>query len=158
MNSKQIQDILSTHKETKEMFLGVFPSDMIPKEISRYPSCFVCNVDSSNKVGSHWLAFFITSPNRVEFFDSYGNTPHFFKGTIRNFTLQYPEVVHNPLTLQSNFTAVCGQYTIYFLICRCRGDTMKKFLSQFVTQNICNDVRVYNFVAKRFRVYVNFYQ
>ena len=158
MNSKQIQDILSSHKETKKSFLGVFPSDMIPKKIYRYPSCFICNVDASNQEGSHWLAFFISSSNRIEFFDSYGNAPDFFKGTISNFSSQYSEVLYNPLTLQSNFTAVCGQYTIYFLICKCRGDTMKKFLSQFVTKNICNDIRVYNFVAKRFRVYANFYQ
>ena len=158
MNSKQIQDILSSHNDTKKFFLGVFPSDMLPEKISSYPACFVCNVDSSNEVGSHWLAFFIFSSNRVEFFDSYGNAPHFFKGTISDFASQYVEVIHNPHILQSNFTAVCGQYTIFFLICKSRGDTMKKFLSQFVTQNICNDIRVYNFVAKRFRVYANFYQ
>ena len=109
MNSKQIQDILSSHKETKKSFLGVFPSDMIPKKIYRYPSCFICNVDASNQEGSHWLAFFISSSNRIEFFDSYGNAPDFFKGTISNFS----EVLCNQLTLQSK--TYCRLWTIYNL-------------------------------------------
>lgn len=158
MNSKQIHDILSRYNITKNFFLGVYPSDMLPRKIKHYPACFVCNVDASNQSGSHWLAFFISSKDRVEFFDSYGNDPDFYQGPILDFTLQYSQVIYNPLTLQSNTTAVCGQYTIFFLICKCRGDTLKKFLSVFVTKNICNDVRVYNFVAKRFKVYVNFYQ
>ena len=134
---------------------------MLPGKISSYPASFACNVDMTNEIGSHWLDFFfvfIFSANRMKLFDSYGNAPHFLKRTISVFASQYVEVIHNPHILQSNFTAVCGQYTIFFLICKSRGDTMKKFLSQFVTQNICNDIRVYNFVAKRFRVYANFYQ
>lgn len=158
MNSQQIKDILSHNKYTKKYFLDVFPSDMLPNTIKQYPCCFVCNVDSSDQPGSHWLAFYITSPRRVEFFDSYGNTPDFYQGPILDFTLKFSQVIFNPLTLQTNVTAVCGQYTIFFLLCRCRGESLKKFLSQFVSENLCNDQRVYNFVAKRFHVYVNFYQ
>lgn len=158
MNSQQIENILSRNKHTKNIFLGVFSSDMLPNKITQCPCCFVCNVDSSDQPGSHWLAFYIPSADRVEFFDSYGNAPSFFKGPISDFTSQYSQVIYNPLTLQTNVTAVCGQYTIFFLICRCRGESLQKFLSRFVSENTCNDQRVYNFVAKRYHVYVNFYQ
>lgn len=158
MYARQINTILSHHKSTKRHFLSVFPSDLLPTKITRYPACFVCNVDPSDQPGSHWLAFYIPSADKLEFFDSYGNTPDFFQGPICDFASRYSRIIYNPSTLQTNVTAVCGQYAIYFLICKCRGESMNKFLSRFVTDNICNDQRVYNFVAKRFRVNVNFYQ
>lgn len=154
----QIKSVLSREKATKEYFLGVFPSDQLPKKIKSYPACFVCNVDKSTEPGTHWLAFYLPSSDKVEFFDSFGNEPTFFKGPISNYVSQFSLVTFNPHTLQSNVSAVCGQYCIYFLFSRCRGKTMKNIFSQFVFKNICNDQLVYNFVAKRFHVYVNFYQ
>lgn len=158
MNTSQIKSILSSHESTKKIFLGVFPSDMLPTSIKHYPTCFVCNVDTSNMPGSHWLAFYIPSLDKCEFFDSFGNPPGFFNGPISDFCSRFPQVTFNPITLQTNITAVCGQYTIYFLINRCRNESLKRFLTRFVCENISNDQRVYNFVAKRFRVYVNFFQ
>lgn len=158
MDSLQIKKILSRDPRTRKYFLDVFPSDKLPWRILHYPACFVCNVDKSTEPGSHWVAFFLPSPDEVEFFDSYGNEPAFFQGSIANFSSHFSRVVFNPLTLQSNKTAVCGQYCIFYLYSRCRGKTLKHILSHFVTENICNDQRVYNFVAKRFRVSVNFYQ
>lgn len=158
MNSLQIDTILSRDRVTRKYFLGVFASDLLPTTIKRYPACFVCNVDKSSKPGSHWIAFFIESPDKVEFFDSYGNDPSFFQGPLLNFASHFSRVVYNPLPLQSNKTAVCGQYCVYYLYTRCRGKTLKYFLSHFVSENVSNDRRVYNFVAKRFHVIVNFFQ
>lgn len=158
MNARQIKNILSHHKTTKKYFINVFPSDMLPNKITRFPACFISNIDPSYLEGSHWVSFYIPSADRVEFFDSYGHPPDFFQGPISDFASRYSQVIYNPLTLQTNVTAVCGQYALFFLICKCRGESMKKFLSRFVTENMSNDQRVYNFVAKRFRVYVNFYQ
>lgn len=99
----------------------------------------------------------MSSPDEVEFFDSYGNDPAFFRGPVSNFASNFYSVMYNPLTLQSNNTAVCGQYCIFYLYSRCRGKTLKHVLSYFISENLCNDQRVYNFVAKRFRVFVNFF-
>ena len=158
MNSLEIKNILSHDRVTKKYFLDVFPSDQLPVRIVHYPACFVCNVDSSTESGSHWLAFFLSSPDEGEFFDSYGNVPRYFKGPISEFASRYSRMNYNPLILQSSITAVCGQYCVYYLYSRCRGQTLQKILSNFVTKNVCNDRLVYNFVAKRFGVYVNFYQ
>lgn len=154
----QLQDILSRDPFTKKYFLSVLPSDQLPKEILEYPTCFIANVDSSTEPGSHWLAFYVHTRHVIEFFDSYGNAPTFYNRSISDFVGRYTQVDYNPLTLQSNVTAVCGQYCVYYLYSRCRGKSMKKFLSSFVTKHLCNDQRVYNFVSKRFHVYVNFYQ
>lgn len=158
MNSLQINKILSRDRITRKYFLGVFASDKLPRRIKRYPACFVCNVDKSSKPGSHWIAFFITSPDEAEFFDSFGNEPYFFQGPISNYVTYFSKVVYNPFVLQTNVSAVCGQYCIFYLYSRCQGKTLKHVLSHFVTENLSNDRRVYNFVAKRFHVFVNFFQ
>ena len=158
MNTLQIKTILSRDQFTKKYFLDVFASDYLPDRIESFPACFICNVDSSAEPGSHWLAFYLPSANSLEFFDSYRNEPDFYEGPISNYVKRYEQVNFNPLTLQSNVTAVCGQYCIYYLYSKCRGKTLRNFLSMFVTQNLCNDFSVYNFVAKRFNVFVSFYQ
>ena len=156
MNTLQIKNILSHDRVTKQYFLGVFSSDQLPAMVMSYPACFVCNTDRSTEPGSHWIAFYIISPNEVEFFDSFGNEPAAFQGPILNFASRYSRVTYNPM--QSNVTAVCGQYCIYYLYSKCKGQSLNFFLSFFVFKNMCNDYRVYNFVAKRYGVYVNFYQ
>lgn len=158
MNSLQIEKILSHDSRTRRYFLAVFASDELPRRIKSYPACFVCNVDKSTEPGSHWLAFYLPSPDVVEFFDSYGNEPAYFQGPISNYVSHFSRMMCNPITLQSPVTAVCGQYCVFYLHGRCRGKTMKTILSEFVAENLCNDQRVYHFVAKRFRVVANFYQ
>ena len=158
MNSLQIKNILSLDDVTKHYFINVFPSDELPARITHYPACFVCNVDKSTEPGSHWLAFYLINDEKLEFFDSYGNEPSFFKGPISNYVSRFSQVTFNPVMLQSNVSAVCGQYCIYYLYCRCRDKTLENIVSQFVTKNVCNDRSVYNFVAKKFHVYTNFYQ
>lgn len=150
--------ILSKDRMTKKYFLDVFPSDQLPRKIHHYPACFVCNVDKSTEPGTHWVAFYIPSPVELEFFDSYGNDPTFFQGPISNYVSRFQQVMFNPIRLQSYVTAVCGQFCIFYLYAKCRGKTLKRILSEFVTDNLCNDHRVYNFIAKRFRTHANFYQ
>lgn len=158
MDSNQLSRAMLQNKSTKDFFLGVFASDHLPIEIKSYPACFIVNTDPSSEAGSHWLCFYFPCKHVVEFFDSYGNPPAFFGDPIANFTSRFSFVYHNPLRLQSNSTAVCGQYCVYYLYSRCRGKTMNDVLSSFVSNHICNDNLVYNFVSKVFHVRVNFYQ
>lgn len=158
MNTLQLNQILRQDRFTRSNFLGVFPSDQLPTNIPIYPACFIANVDSSIEVGSHWVGFFILDPERLEFFDSFGNAPSYFEGPISNFQSRFYFVDYNPIVLQSNVTAVCGQYCVYYLTFRCRGRTLEEIISSFVNKNICNDRRVYNFVWKRFQKRANFYQ
>ena len=49
-------------------YLGTFPSDKIPKNKIGY---FICNLDTSNMGGSHWVAIVRDSEGAVVF-DSFG--------------------------------------------------------------------------------------
>ena len=158
MDTQQITQILSNHAKTKHSFLGVFPSDHLPTSIPHYPACFVANTDASNQEGRHWLAFYIHTPDEICFFDSFGNPPTYFKGAISNYVEQYHHVVFNPMKLQSNVSSVCGQYCIYFLYCKCNDRSMNDILLSFVTNQLCNDLKVHHFVIKHFRVVAPFYQ
>lgn len=158
MNTVQLQQILFRDAFTQKSFLGVFPSDRLPSFIPHFPACFIANVDPSTEPGSHWIAFYLLSPRRLEFFDSYGNAPPYFQGPISNYASRFDYVNYNPMILQSNVSTVCGHYCVYFLYCKTRGQPLKKIVSSFVSNNMCNDRRVYDFVLKRFHVRTSFFQ
>ena len=79
MNSRQLAAVMYADRFTKDLFQGVFPSDVLPISIKQYPACFIANVDKSNMPGSHWIAIYIDKDKQGTFFDSYGNKPEFHK-------------------------------------------------------------------------------
>lgn len=76
MNGSQIKKILYTDAATNQCFIGVFPSDIIPHYNNTYPAACVINTDTDGGPGEHWIAVYITSPEEVEFFDSFGRSPY----------------------------------------------------------------------------------
>ena len=143
MNTHQIEQILTTLLPNN--FIGVFAQDRIPNIDSalHFPLSFVSNTHPSTKPGEHWVAFYYTSPDTLEFFDSYGLHP-----SIYGFTDTPSHINHK--TLQSLDSNVCGQYCIYYLYHRSRGKTMSKILSSFSTDQAWNDKSVARFVSKHF--------
>jgi len=75
MNTLQIEYFLSKHSKTKSFFKGVFPSDMVPKTILKYPALIIASTDTSDQPGTYWIAFYFDSRRPAEFFDSYGQYP-----------------------------------------------------------------------------------
>lgn len=158
MNTQQLQRALSNNIHTRDTYLGVFASDQLPERITKYPACFIANVDPATKSGSHWVAFYIKSRYVIEFFDSYGHPPSYFPRNISTYVTHYRRVSYNPMVLQSNVTAVCGQYCVYYLYSKCKGRTLNSILLSFIPGNLYNDIKVYNFVTKYFNVRTQFYQ
>jgi len=70
MNTLQILHFLSKHSKTKSIFIGVFPSDRLPKTILKYAALIIANTDTSDQPGTHWIAFYFDSRRSAEFFDS----------------------------------------------------------------------------------------
>ena len=68
MNTIQLTRILRKDKYTRGVFQGVYPSDKLPTSISSYPALFIANVDTSEKPGSHWVAFYFTENRKGAFF------------------------------------------------------------------------------------------
>ena len=93
MDSVQLTLVFRKDKYTRGVFQGVYPSDKLPTSVSSYPALFIANVDTSDKPGSHWVAFHFTKDQEGEFFDSYGLPPNkysrrqvFFAGHIPQVT------------------------------------------------------------------------
>ncbi len=115
MNTVQIHKILTRLlPQDKVNFLGVFSRDLIPSlNTINYPACFVANTDSSSKPGEHWVAFYLKSKHKVEFFDSYG-----FHSRLYGFTI--PIDSYNHTQYQSFNSTLCGHFCILYLYTRIR--------------------------------------
>jgi hypothetical protein len=131
MNSRQIFTLL--HSTIPKQFYGVFPSDQLPSKVAVFPACFVNNTDPSGKPGSHWVAIYIDSNKRGEYFDSYGRPPEIL--AIKSFLNEYSECWgYNEKRLQGLFSSVCGHYCIYFILQRAFGTPMSSFLDKFSSE------------------------
>ena len=144
MNGDQIEKILAQSLAcTRTHFLGVFARDQLPTP-SQYPACFVANTDPISLPGTHWVAFFYVSPTHLEFFDSYGEPPHFYNFSISN---KITTLKSNSRPLQNLRTTVCGQFCIYYLFQRSRSMPMARIVSSLrSTPN--PDFFVKSFVAR----------
>lgn len=121
-------------------FLGVFPIDLIPSFNNiKFPACLVANTDPSTKPGTHWVAIYLESPNKIEFFDSYGLHP-----SVYGFS--FSVVKYNQSQLQSFTSNVCGQYCIYYLFKRSRCSCI--FSKEFSTNSDNNDILIVKWFKK----------
>ena len=117
-------------------FNGVFPRDMIPRNMKNNGSIIV-NTDPAHKKGAHWLAM----DNEI-FFDSYGFTPEYY-----NFDRNGRE--YNKMFLQSPFSATCGYWAAYFVLMRSRGLTLYQLINRFSEQDLSmNDKMVIDIVNR----------
>lgn len=133
MNTIQLNKILKIDKKTKNKFIGTFPIDLLPKNI-KYPSCMIINNQPSNQEGEHWVAVYFNKNKTCDFFDSFGNSPKFYK--INKYLNRYSKRVYsNKIKIQSNYSLYCGIYCILFLLFKCRGFSMKKFTNFFKNPN-----------------------
>ena len=101
----------------------MFARDKLPKQVISRPSAFVVNTDPATKPGQHWIGIHFTRDGVGEYFDSYGLPPQLpeFNNFLKNNS---EKTQYNHQRLQGPLSAVCGQYSIYFLLHRCRGITM----------------------------------
>jgi hypothetical protein len=119
MDTAQIDCLLKCAlRDSDATFLGVFAADHLPKRIRTYPSCYVANIDPHDRAGQHWVACFLPSPNKLEFFDSYGLPPESYAELQ---LARLPQTDVNPECLQSLYSTACGHYCIYFLCARAYG-------------------------------------
>lgn len=148
MDSEQIRRALRRDPKTKKVFRNVYASDALPSRIRNYPTALIVNTDTSAESGTHWLAIYLHDNLTAEFFDSFGRHPsNFQKGNITKFLRRYQRLTYNDVALQSADTQVCGYYVIYYVYCKCMGESMNSIVSRF---NVNNDLRVFNFVRKYF--------
>jgi hypothetical protein len=123
MNGEQIATLILSDHAARRTFAGVFARDEIPKlprDARRYPLSFVVNTERLHEDGEHWVAVYYTSPNGGEFFDSFGRSPV----TLGFTRTRLPGISRwNKIKLQSARSGVCGQYCVYFIVTRARGQS-----------------------------------
>ncbi len=117
-------DAMSNHDIGKALckfpyFHGVFSSDINPTPLIRsFPCCFVMNTKSRYmRSGGHWLAFYLITPNNLEFFDSLGLSIQSYPAISKYFS-HINHITYNNISLQANQSALCGDYCITFLSLR----------------------------------------
>ena len=158
MNTIQLTLILRKDKYTRGVFQGVYPSDKLPNRISSYPALFIANVDTSGKPGSHWVAFYFTKDREGEFFDSYGQSPSNYTQTFTNvLDNNSSSWTFNSVTLQSMKSKVCGHYSLYYALFRCRNISMSTIVNRFSNNKHRNDNLVKRFIEKHFPLSLNKY-
>ena len=152
MNTRQLEDLLRNNPITRSKFCGVYAENTLPRHLESYPCGVIVNTDPKGQPGQHWVAFYLTSPQEGEFFDSYGHTPQFYSRHYVEFlNRNVQDWTSNPKGLQSTFTAVCGEYCIFYLLHRARGVNMNTIVNVFHSNKEYNDHLVYRFVIQLMR-------
>lgn len=122
-------------------FLNVYPRDLVPTSFPQYPCCFIANTDTSSNPGEHWVAYYVHSPELIEFFDSFAMPPIAY-----GFELHSHK--HNLLQIQSNTSDFCGHFCIYYLFHRALGKPLEFLIRDFSPVNLRqNDLKVNHFIS-----------
>ena len=142
MNNCELENIVKQDSVVQEIFMGVFPRDKIPTSIG-INSCLIANTDTLGSPGKHWVAMY-KEGNMFEFFDSYGRKafPNDFIST--NIYAYNSKVLQNPLT------SVCGEYCLYYLYYRSRGESQDSIIETLLSSSEDADTIVRDFVEQRF--------
>lgn len=149
MNTEQLQHIIQCDVYMKRCVLGVFPVDQIPPHLPLGTGVIV-NTDPARLPGRHWVAFYLNQKNELECFDSFRKSPFTYSAYMKQFMARFSKTDINEKQLQSRDTNLCGQYCLFFLMCRCRGLSIDYFLHLFSNLQHINDELVYDIIKRDF--------
>jgi hypothetical protein len=123
------------------VFQGVYSIDTLPET----PRLLVCNTDPSYKPGQHWVALYVDSRRRGEYFDSFGRKP---PAIIEHYMNEHcVDWLFNAKQLQSAVSNYCGFYCCFYCVLRCRGVDLTRIVDSFTNDTGFNDSIVRNFVC-----------
>ena len=128
-----------------KMFIGTFPSDIVPVYRKNHPQAFVINTAPDKTSGEHWTALILVD-NKCLYFDSFGRQ-------IRNIELLeslkragVKNYLYNSRQIQSVLSNSCGYYCVAFILSFVCGASYPSFMSNFVTKLKQNDDFCYRFI------------
>lgn len=143
MLGERIVTILGGDTYTRRLFRGLRALDTRNAKPPTYPALFVYNTDVINGPGEHWVCVYYITPQHIEFWDSYGNHPHYYGLKFTGCRIEY-----GTRKIQNPESYMCGPYCIFYALHRCRGVTLSKILSMFSDDVHSNDSIVYTFMMK----------
>jgi len=62
------------------------------------------------------------------------------------------EWIYNTTPVQRPLSITCGHFCVYYLLCICRGISMKNILSHFNTNIVKNDQKIVIFIKDNFNI------
>lgn len=150
MDNKILYTILNNDPNVKNLnFLGVFPINLVPiAAIRSQPCCLIVNTKPHTHQGEHWVAVVKTDDRNGLYFDSYGNPPFNLEeiGLVLDSCVEW---TFNKIRLQSTYSAVCGQYCVFFLTHLAKGYSLKHITYLLNEGDSCsNDAFVFNYIKE----------
>ena len=108
-------------------------ADELPLHVGVKPHTFIVNTDTSERGGSHWVAFHFPLVGPAEFFDSRGNAPETYHLCFANFLIvNYgPQYYYCSFQIQPDDTDTCGRYCLYYFNWRHRGRELLDIVKDF---------------------------
>jgi hypothetical protein len=139
MNTREIDRFVRS--ACRGIFQGVYSIDTLPET----PRLLVCNTDPSYKPGQHWVAIYVDSRRRGEYFDSPCRRP---PGIIEDYMNRHcVDWIFNARQLQSAVSNCCGFYCCFYCVLRCRCVDLTRIVNSFTDDTGFNDSIVRNFVC-----------
>ena len=142
-----INNTMYSDPVVKQYYGGTWSIDNVPIRQalkSKHKTCFVVNSSPSTHPGSHWTSVWIgekkTGKREIEHFCSYGMKPplHLHRLLVK----ERRKYKQNRKQLQKRTSILCGYYCMLYLLCKCRGISMKEFLNCFTNSPSINDAIV----------------
>ncbi|GFQ65748.1 uncharacterized protein TNCT_697941 [Trichonephila clavata] len=155
MSSIEVSSYLCFCSVTRPVFKGVYAADCIP-DLRKYDrAAIVVNTDVSTGPGVHWLAFFYEN-GKLEFFDSFGRSPHDLSPHIIEYLKKYPNVDILSTPLQTPCSSVCGPYCIFYILKRSLGYSKMNIQNHLLTigNNLDRDHYVDEYLRNNVMIYI----
>ena len=147
MDSNTLARLMTSDRMIERRFRGIYPLDMIPKNIPAN-SLIVVNQDRSMEAGSHWIVLHYKEKDVVEHFDSVGKPP---KNFIHNLLIgNRSKYMYNNSRLQAYNTNTCALFCLYYSFYSCRFMSFQKILQGFSSDLSDNEKIVTNFFLMNF--------
>jgi len=149
LDTKALEDALSTlFRCTRAKQYYVIPNNHMSKVnfAGPYPIAIIQNIDSDDKPGIHWVAYWIPKmfPLTYSFMDSYGKSPDYYK-------LSTPDgrmMEFNSLKLQTDKTSLCGHFALHYLYLRAIGYSHKEYIDIIYGKSVPPETVVRRFYSR----------
>ena len=139
MNTKQLFFALAQNNVTKKCFDGIFAKDTL-KDIEAPPKLIICNTDTSDSTGEHWVLFHLKNRHMI-FYDSLGKHFNFYGSEFNAFVCRWAqtyEFVHE--RTQPVNTRLCGIYCLYFAYYSCQKSSPHDIIKSMTSKKFVLDV------------------
>jgi hypothetical protein len=119
MQGSEFFEYIDKFPELKKHFAGIFSIDTLPKSL-KYRTFCICNTDTQNGIGKHWICFLKSEKSNIECFDSLGISSEKKELLLKYCHFKSKHINFNITQFQKSDSITCGLFCVYFIIERLR--------------------------------------